>query len=294
MSVNCSGRLPDYIVVGHVTRDLVPGDGYVSGGTACYSAVYADMLGRCVGVVTRASALPDALVGHPNISVACQLGEVTTTYENVYVDGARTQYIRAVALPILNTDVPKEWLNASIVHLGPLNHELSSDIVDLFPHSLIGVTPQGWLRAWEDDGRIVPCEWHQAETVLDRADAVILSQEDVGGDWTLLRAISRKTRLLVVTDGRHGAVVYNAGEVTNIPAYEVAEVDPTGAGDVFAAAFLSSLQEHGDPIEAARFGNCVASFVVENVGAYELPSPDIVRERLERGRVRQSDRRFWG
>ena len=59
----------------------------------------------------------------------------------------------------------------------------------------------------------------------------------------------------VLTVGREGAIVYHEGRQQRVPAYAVEEVDPTGAGDVFATAYLIRLHETGDVIEAARFAN---------------------------------------
>ena len=47
-------------------------------------------------------------------------------------------------------------------------------------------------------------------------------------------------------------------------------VDSTGAGDVFATAFLLRYHEAGDPLEAGSFAACAASCVVEGVGASTL------------------------
>jgi sugar/nucleoside kinase (ribokinase family) len=57
-------------------------------------------------------------------------------------------------------------------------------------------------------------------------------------------------------------------------------VDPTGAGDVFAACFLVRYQETGDPLEAAAFGACAASCAVEGVGATSLGDREEVLRRM--------------
>ena len=51
-----------------------------------------------------------------------------------------------------------------------------------------------------------------------------------------------------------------------MPAWPSQEQEPTGAGDVFAATFLLALQEEKEPLEAAQFAACAASFVVEGPG----------------------------
>jgi sugar/nucleoside kinase (ribokinase family) len=70
-----------------------------------------------------------------------------------------------------------------------------------------------------------------------------------------------------------------------VPGFPAVEVDPTGAGDVFAAAFLVRLQETEDPVQAARFANAVASFCVEGPGVAGIPTREQVEERLSISRL---------
>ena len=150
--------------------------------------------------------------------------------------------------------------------------------------ALVGVTPQGWLRRWGADGYVRRAEWPQAHDVLSRVGAVILSMDDLGGDRALLQDWVRWAPLLVLTVGKEGAIVYHGGRQRRFPAFAVAEVDPTGAGDVFAAAYLTRLSETGNAYEAAQYANCAASFVVEGVGALSAPTRDEVEWRLRHGR----------
>jgi sugar/nucleoside kinase (ribokinase family) len=55
-----------------------------------------------------------------------------------------------------------------------------------------------------------------------------------------------------------------------VPVHPAAEVDPTGAGDVFATAFLVSLARGDDLAAAGAFGAAAASIVVEGVGPAAL------------------------
>lgn len=277
---------PTYLVIGHVTRDVVAGGGYTPGGTACYSALYAERLGARVAVLTSASEFPTVFDQHPAIEVCCHLSEWSTTFENIYENGHRRQFVRGVAGSLGIDQVPAAWRESAIVHLGPLVQEVDPRMVDAFPTSLVGVTPQGWLRAWREDGLVSAVRWESAERVLARADVVILSMEDLGDDREELERLRCLARLLVLTDGRHGATVYDGSRVTRVPAFDVQEVDPTGAGDVFAAAFFVRLHETQDPVEAARFANCEASFLVEAQGTSRVPTREQVEERLRFGRLR--------
>ncbi len=146
------------------------------------------------------------------------------------------------------------------------------------------MTPQGWMRRWEDNGLVRPAVWEPPADLLRRADAIILSLEDVGGDLEIVRSYAAQANLVVLTAGWKGATVYYRGEVRSFPAPQVREVDPTGAGDIFAAAFLVALHQGGDPWLAARFANCVASHSVERSGTDSIPTKqEIARCRTQLG-----------
>ena len=55
------------------------------------------------------------------------------------------------------------------------------------------------------------------------------------------------------------------------------EVDPVGAGDIFAAAFFSRLYTTRDPWEAGRFATHLAAFSVTRRGLEGIPTPDEVQ-----------------
>ena len=83
--------------------------------------------------------------------------------------------------------------------------------------------------------------------------------------------------LIVVTEYRDGSTVFQRqpnGKIleTKIPPRPAQEVDPTGAGDTFTISFLIHLQETGDPLQAARFGNISASISVEYPGVSGAPT----------------------
>jgi 1D-myo-inositol 3-kinase len=261
----------DYLVIGHITKDLVDG-GFTVGGTVTYSGLTARNLGRRVGLVTSASPDLDLKEALPGIEVVNIPSPVTTAFQNIYYNGIRQQFIKAVAERITAEAIPPQWHHSPIVQLGPLTQELDEEIVHLFKGSLIGVTPQGWMRQWDDEGRVSPVVWAAPERVLPFVKVLVLSEEDVGGDMALIQEYVELTEIVVVTAGWKGSTVYHWGQRRYFPAREVIEFDPTGAGDVYAAAYLVRLDETGDPWEAAYFANCVASFSVERLGTAGIPS----------------------
>jgi len=80
-----------------------------------------------------------------------------------------------------------------------------------------------------------------------------------------------------------GALVWEKGQGTHIPAGTNNLVDATGAGDSFAGGFLAHYLEHGDAVAAARFATTISAWVIEHLGA--RPEPDAkLRAALRRSR----------
>ena len=287
------GTAPDFLTIGHVTRDILPDKTFTLGGTVTFVALTAYRLGLVAAITTCADAelLADLPARLPHIGLAVRTSPVTTSFVNIYHEGFRTQYVRARADQLQLEDVPETWRKASIVLFGPLDQELSPALVRLFPRhpgSIFAATPQGWLRRWDEDGRVWPAPWTSAGEILPLIDVLILSHDDLlpfaNGNRTdadaMLSHWSMQVPLLVATDGRHGATLFQHGITERFPAYPAHEVDPTGAGDVFAAAFLVYYHMHGDPRKAVDFANCVASLSIEQVGIAGIPTMEMVRERI--------------
>ncbi|MCX7683001.1 MAG: PfkB family carbohydrate kinase [Anaerolineae bacterium] len=269
----------DYLVIGHMTRDLIQGGGFTAGGTVSYAACTARALGCRVGVITSTGPELDPTQVLDGVYVTSSPAAATTTFENIYSSEGRRQLLHSVAHPLTPELLPSHWSvsqTQGVVHIGPVARECAASFVHAFGDAFIGVTPQGWMRQWDSTGYVRPSQWEGSEVVLARADAVVLSEEDVQGDHRTIAHLAAQTRLLVVTRGAAGCSLYLNGRVHHFPALPVREVDPTGAGDVFAAAFFVTLRRHGDPYMAARFANCIAAHSVTRAGLESIPTPDEV------------------
>jgi pfkB family carbohydrate kinase len=273
----------DYLLLGHVTVDRLDDKRVAMGGTATYAALTARNMGARVGVHTSASYEPGLIDILNGTLVARIPAEYTTCFVNDYSSGKRRQTIESVAEKLTYEQILPEWRHPPIVHLGPLCQEIDTAIVERFPKSLIGVTPQGWMREWDDTGLVRAVDWADADRVLRKADVVVISEDDVADPSVITRWAAR-ARMLVVTLGERGCDVYRQGgtEPFHSSAFKAAqEIDPTGAGDVFAAAFLWHLHKGGgDWKTAAEWANCVASFAVEKRGVAGVPKLVDVEKRF--------------
>ena len=266
----------DYLVIGHLAHDLTV-QGPRLGGTASYSALTAQALGLRVGIVT-ASGPETSLAPLEDIPVVSIESPNSTIFENIYTEHGRIQYLRGQATRIDFNRVPEVWRRTPIIHLGPIANEMDAVLPEGFSPALLGLTPQGWMRQWDAEGRVSLREWPNSETALARAGAVVISREDVNGNDELIEHMAHQTRILAVTEGPAGSVLYWNGDRRRFPAPRVREVDPTGAGDIFAAAFFIRLLNTRDPWEAARFATQLASCSVTRVGLDGIATPREVED----------------
>ncbi len=268
----------DFLVIGHVTQDITA-EGLKTGGTVSYASLTAKACGLKVGIVTACE--PTLFVPEfEDIHVIAHPSSETTTFENITTSEGRIQIIHRVAQNLNTTHIPETWLNTPIVHLGPVAREIDPSLVRAFPNSFIGATPQGWLRHWDEDGRVTLGEWPEATYVLEKLSAAVISIEDVHGDEKRIEEMMSSVRVLAVTEGFAGSRLYWNGDARNFRPPQVDEIDPTGAGDIFAAAFFIRLQATRNPWEAARFATLLASKSVTRRGLDSVPTVDEAREAL--------------
>jgi len=268
----------DYLVVGHIAADIMPA-GVLLGGTVSYSALTARALGLRVGIVTSsgADAPLGALDGIPMVNIPA---EHSTTFENINTPSGRRQTLHHQAAPILFEHIPQVWRSAPIIHLAPIANEVDSSLAEKLSGSLLGITPQGWMRAWNENGQVSSTAWENSDQALRHAGAVVLSIEDINRNLELVEEMAHKTRLLCLTEGEAGAVLHWNGDRRRFRPPVMVEVDGTGAGDIFAAAFFTRLYHTRDPWEAARFATQLAARSVTRIGLNGIPTSQEIEECL--------------
>jgi sugar/nucleoside kinase (ribokinase family) len=268
----------DYLIIGHLSCDLTP-RGPRLGGTAAYAALTARALGMRVGVVTTwGGEIPlDVLNG---IQVQAVPVERSTSFENIYTPEGRIQFVHHVAPDLRLEHVPEAWRKTPIVHIGPIAGEGKSLVGCGLASTLLGLTPQGWLRAWDANGRVHPASWGDAVDLLPQAGAVVISVEDVSGDEDQIETCAESCRVLAVTEGAAGARLFWNGDRRRFHAPDKQELDATGAGDIFATAFFWRLYTTRDPWAATRFATQLASYSVARVGLQGIPTAEEIQSCL--------------
>jgi sugar/nucleoside kinase (ribokinase family) len=182
--------------------------------------------------------------------------------------------------------LPAEWRHPHAVLLGPVAGEIDAEWAGAFDRStLIALAWQGLLRALVP-GEPVATLPLTRNALVARADALLVSAEDVAAAGARLDALISDEQQLFVTHGRHGALRIRRAQGRTAGRYVPPRprrnpVDTTGAGDVFLATYvaarLSTPQLNGTDDEW-RWDAVAAAAASLNVSAWHLPGVPTMRQ----------------
>jgi sugar/nucleoside kinase (ribokinase family) len=123
------------------------------------------------------------------------------------------------------------------------------------------------------DGFIVDVFGDRLRSVLKNADLVFCNEREgtslAGADDVAeaYRQLIATYPNVVLTAGPHGSRVRWNGHDVEIPAYKIDPVDTTGAGDMYAGAFLYGVLHRHHPEHAGRLASYASAQVVAQYGA---------------------------
>jgi sugar/nucleoside kinase (ribokinase family) len=79
------------------------------------------------------------------------------------------------------------------------------------------------------------------------------------------RLVEWGTETAIVTLGGSGSLVCDQRSCFHVPAFKTTAVDPTGAGEFYAGAFLAELSRTGDVRSSCLYASAAASIMVESL-----------------------------
>ena len=273
------------LAIGHVTLDTYP-DGLKVGGSVAYAARTWQALGARTRLITAAGPdFPVAPVAGWQVRPSAQTTRFTNRYDAA---GHRQQHLAAQADPL---EAPPKSATESgtcstlpphdVAFLCPVlqDFEPAPWIAALAGTRLVAAGLQGWLKRAGPDGAVIHGP-ERAPADFRGLHAAFLSEEDLAGRLDWLDALCSVVPLVYLTRGRAGALLFRADCITRIGTCPAQEVDPTGAGDTFAAATLVALAGGRSPEAAARLGAAAASIAVEHRAAAPVAALRRAQERL--------------
>jgi hypothetical protein len=305
-----SGRRIDVVHVGSASRDLTADDprGWRLGGGVTYAALTTARLGLRTAALI---GVDEAAAGAHELDLLTAAGVELTlarlpeapVFDNQETPAGRIQVCHAVGTPLDVPPVPGAWSDARAWSLVPVAGEVGDGWAGAIPEgALVAVGWQGFLRelaAGRQVGRHAP----GPSAVVGRGDLVGVSQQDLepGTRLATLASFLHPGADLLVTQGSRGGLLVIAGRdgppetLRYLPTATDRELDPTGAGDTFLAALLTSVLRPaivGRPRVRRRpdlrFAAAAGSLAVERPGLAGVPDRAAVLVRRTRERVRRA------
>lgn len=202
----------------------------------------------------------------------------------------------ASAMSVDNTDLAAARAGR-VLHLSGITPMLSDDCLALV-RELTAPRAERPLVSFDVNHR--PTVWREADgpgvllELAGRADLVFVGEDEAEEVWGLrgpeaIRAALPGPEVLVVKQGGRGATVFDRQDATFVPAPTVDVVAAVGAGDAFAAGFLSATLR-GLPVrDRLRHGHLMAAAALTVPG--DLAPPPA---RAHADRLAALDDEAWG
>jgi sugar/nucleoside kinase (ribokinase family) len=226
-----------------------------------------------------------------------------------YFNHDRTLTLKSRSPNLNFKDIPKKFLDnhPDAVVLVPLCNEISidyvRDILKFFPNTFIGIDLQGFIRSFDENGKLF---LEENGLVLSNINEII----ELIGDKLILKGSEEEMKMLsgevdiykvmeffndnrfkgisIMTLGERGSLITQHGKnLIIIPAFKPGNVaDETGAGDVYLAIFLYELlisDKNWQAIgNAGYLASVAASFLVEKKGPNGFEVKEKILERLNK------------
>ena len=275
--------VPELLVVGHVTRDLyIGGPRYITAqerrdGTLGGSAAFASRAAARLGVrTTLVTAAPDgfgllsSLETDPLVRLVRRPSSEPTTFCLDYSGPHRRLTLQGRAPDLVPADIPDAWLHAPLAYIAPVIGECSRALVEHLGAQHVVVSAQGWMRTTNAQGLIIPSLMPELLDPPAGIDTLVFSELDHPEAEALAKHVAARVKVVALTRGALGATLWHNGNRHDIAAAPANEIDPTGAGDVFALVLGLEMQRGLSPVDAAVLAALAAAKVVEGPGLGNL------------------------
>ncbi len=281
----------DVCIVGHVTRDVIrSGDARRSGagGVAYYASLALHRLGRRVAVITKmAKEDREELLSElerEGITVFSGDSTETTVFDNEYCEGnldSRVQTVTSVAEPFTSSDLGS--VSARWFYLGPLlSCDMSVEFVETVEkRGKVALDAQGLIRKIEgkEIHSVRPAETKEligpvSLLKVDADEAATLSEAN-GREDAARRLHAFGPQEVILTFGSKGSMIFENGRFYVIDPIAGKEVDATGCGDTYLAAYLDRRLASNDPGFSGRFAAAAATLALEQEGAFCAGAPEV-------------------
>lgn len=278
------------LVVGSLAYDTVKTptgkvDGAL-GGSANYFGISASLFApvRVVGVVGEDYRDEDTkLLSSRNVDISGveRVSGKTFHWAGEYDDNlneAKTLRTELNVFADFHPKLPASFKNSEYVFLANIDPVLQIEVLDQVkaPKVIAADTMNFWITSKISD----------LLNVLKRLDILLINEGEARLLTETSNAIQAAKKIakmgpkhVVIKRGEYGIVMYSQNQFFCLPAFPISTVvDPTGAGDTFAAGFMGHIARSNQPLSldllksAAVYGTLLASFTVQDFSLNALKS----------------------
>ncbi len=281
----------ELVVVGNFSKDLIyKGESFFEsiGGTPFYTGLTASKLGVKTGVVANLGLnLRNYLSFLEELNLSgLRLMEESTVFEHHYLKGKRVSKIVCTGKPLSFNQIPKSFLEAEIIHLGPIFQEVTLEMIEKIRRKFKGVISldaQGLTRFLNKEKEIF-LKGDLCLKAVKHVDIIKLSIEEAklfheNPEITCSMFLREGVRICIVTLGKEGVFVLTSKEEIKLPGVEVKEVvDETGAGDVFMGGMLYSMLKGKSLQDSLLTGEAAAAASLKDKGLKAIPNKKEIEE----------------
>ncbi len=253
------------------------------------SVVGEDAFGRCVTRRLEQGGVDCSMV---RVDQNASTGAAFVCY---YADGSRDFlfHVERAASGGLNAeDVElKKLMGTKWINISGFTIMLSESCRNAV-YKMIDELPEGTAISFDPNVRLESSEAERIKEycapVIEKASIIFPSKNEAAiftnseNDEIGCRRWADMGKTVVLKNGESGCTIYVKDQVINIPSIKVKEVDPTGAGDTFCGAFLTSLTKGKTLEECGKFANTAGALSVRVKGPMEgVPSREEVEAYLK-------------
>ncbi|MCS7116880.1 MAG: PfkB family carbohydrate kinase, partial [Nitrososphaerales archaeon] len=209
----------------------------------------------------------------------------TTRFKIVLKDGERELYLQARCEDIQVTQL--ESLSFDGMIISPIVSEIDLDFLQKASKAspIIYLDPQGFLREFDSDGK---CYLRTPKYEVEKwANIIKVDSEEaffITGQKDLTQAsltLRRKGINIVIATSKQSVLLFDEKNGYKIPIPEVKVVDTTGAGDIFAGAFVTTYLKCREPLWSACVATACSSLSVQYKGLMKIPESNRIHSEAE-------------
>ncbi|RWH72598.1 sugar kinase [Mesorhizobium sp.] len=217
-------------------------------------------------------------------AITSHKGHATGTAFVTYLADASRHFvfnIRDSAAGLMAIDDAARHLLADADHFHVMGSSLFSDkTTDVVLAATAAVKARGGTVSFDPNVRheimqdsgmreALDCVLAQTDVFLPSGNELLLFSSAGDEQGAIAELLGRGIACIVLKRGADGAVYHDRQNSVAMPGFAVEEVDPTGAGDCFGAAFVSFWLRGAAPAEALRIANACGALAVTRKGPME-------------------------